>query len=95
MTDTKPEKTVVRRSVEAWAEVDPATYVLRPSDLDLLDGETVRDWIERQKGNGETPYAMAKDLDLLSDVGIYLQVIEHYDDGTTRCVDNGNWTADE
>lgn len=85
------ERTVVDRRVEVFAEIDPTTYLLRPHDLDMLDGESVAEWIARQNANGDTPWDLAKDLDLIDGVTITLQVIERYDDGSQKCVDRGEW----
>lgn len=84
-------KTVVKREVEVSVDLDPATFVMSPANIDLMDGETIKDFIARQKTNGDTAHEFARELDLFEEPTIVLSVVEHYDDGTSRHVEYGEW----
>lgn len=92
---TEPAKTVVRREVLVDADLGTAQWTFEPEHLDLGDDQTIAQWIDEQKEAGETAYDAAKDLDLFGDVTIYFQVVEHYDDGTTACVERIQWETEK
>lgn len=88
----QPVKNIVKRVVEAYAEIDPATYVFSAGNIDLLDDESIADFIARQKTNGDTAYDFAKEMDLFENITIHLSLVEHYDDDTSRHVEGGEWS---
>lgn len=92
IVDTSKPKVVVKREVEVFAELDPATFVMTPQNIDLLDGETIAEFIARQKANGDTVYDFARELDLFEDATVHLSIVEHYDDGTSKHIEGGEWS---
>ena len=88
---TAPKK-VIKRDVEISVDVDPTTFLFSPANIDLEDDETVKQYVTRQKANGDTAREFARECDLFENPTVYLQVIEHYDDGTKKCVDRGEWS---
>lgn len=89
------DKRVTKREVEISVDVDPATFVMEAKNIDLLDGETVAEFVARQRANNDTAGDFARELDLFDNPTVYLQVIEHYDDGTKKCVDSGEWSDND
>lgn len=87
-------KNIVRREVHVDADLGTATSVFAPQDLDLDFNQTVAEMIAEQRERGETAYSCAKDLDLLSEVAIHFQVVEHYSDGTQKCVERVTWDTE-
>lgn len=85
-------KVVIKREVEIWVDVDPTTFVMSAQNIDLLDGETIPEFVARQKANGDTAWDFARELDLFENPTVHLSIVEHYDDGTSKHVEGGEWS---
>lgn len=87
-----PTKVVVRREVLVDADLDPVSLSMETTNIDLGDNQTLTDWLAEQTKHGETAMDFARELDLFEGVSIYIQLVEHYDDGSHTCVERITWT---
>lgn len=83
-------KVLVRREILLDAALDSVSLTMAPNEMDLDPDQTIEQWIAREKTHG-TARDYANDCDLLFPITLYFQVIEHYDDGTHKCVERAEW----
>ena len=92
--ETAPKPPIVRRKVFVDIDLDGGSLVLPPWDLGMEDDESIAEFIARQIKERQTPYSLAKDLDLIGGgVRLTFSVMETGADGKSRCVDQGEWSS--